>query len=125
MEPIQPLERARALTECFSPRVIGEVNEVYVKVARIRGEAIPWHQHADEDELFYILEGSLVFEIAGEAPFTMEPGDLFVVPRGVVHRVSSTDDCHILLVENKTTAHLGETDAVIARTLEEQLRDYR
>jgi quercetin dioxygenase-like cupin family protein len=122
--PIKPLERARALMAYFSPQVIGEVNDVYIKVAKIKGDDIPWHNHAGEDELFLVLEGTLLFEVEGEEPFTMEPGDLFVVRRGVNHRVSSTEACSILLVENKATAHLGETESQITRSVEEQLANY-
>ena len=124
MSAIQLRERATALTEYFSPKVIGEVNDVYVKVAKIKGEEIPWHNHAGEDELFYIIEGSLLFEVEGEEPFTMETGDLYIVKRGVNHRVSSTEECSILLVENKSTAHLGNTESEITRSVEEQLKDF-
>ena len=124
MPAIKVLNRAAALTEYFSPRVIGEVNDVYVKIAKIKGEEIPWHNHAGEDELFYILEGSLLFEIEGEDPFTMEAGDLYIVKRGVNHRVSSTEECSILLVENKSTAHLGDTESEITKSVEEQLAEY-
>ena len=124
MPAIQLRERATALTEYFSPKVIGEVNDVYVKVAKIKGEEIPWHNHAGEDELFYIIEGSLLFEVEGEKPFTMETGDLYIVKRGVNHRVSSTEECSILLVENKSTAHLGNTESEITRSVEEQLKDF-
>ena len=78
MPPIKLLDRVRGLSY-FSPRVIGEVNDVYVKVAKIKGDEVPWHNHADEDELFYIIDGSLLFEIEGEAPFTMESGDFYIV----------------------------------------------
>ena len=124
MLPIKPLDRATALTTYFSPRVIGEVNDVYVKVAKIKGEEIPWHNHAGEDELFYILDGSLLFEVEGEEPFTMESGDLFIVAQGVNHRVSSTEECSILLIENKSTEHLGDTESEIARSVEEQLKGF-
>ena len=90
----------------------------------MKGDSIPWHQHENEDELFLILEGSLLFEVENEAPFTMEKGDLYIVKRGVQHRVSSTEECSILLVENKTTAHLGETESEITRSIEEQLNGY-
>ena len=122
--PINLVDRATALSAYFSPQVIGEVNDVYVKVAKIRGDEIPWHNHADEDELFYIIDGSLLFEIEGEAPFRMEPGDLYIVKRGVNHRVSSTQECSILLVENKSTAHLGDTPSEITKSVEEQLKGY-
>jgi quercetin dioxygenase-like cupin family protein len=124
MRPINPLQRARALTDLFSPKVIGEVNDVYVKVARIKGDEIPWHNHPAEDEMFYVLEGRLLFEMEGEEPFSMGEGDLFIVGRGVNHRISSTEECSLLLVENKTTAHLGDTASEIARSVDEQLEGY-
>jgi len=124
MPAIKLLERAAALTDYFSPRVIGEVNDVYIKVAKIKGDDIPWHNHANEDELFYVIEGSLLFEVEGEEPFTMDPGDLYVVQRGVNHRVTSTEECSILLVENKSTAHLGDTESEITKSVEEQLEEY-
>ena len=124
MPPIDLRQRAAALSEYFSPRVIGEVNDVYVKVAKIKGDAIPWHNHPGEDELFYVLEGSLLFEVEGEEPFTMGPGELYIVRRGVNHRVSSTEECALLLVEPKSTAHLGAVESEIARSLAEQLEGY-
>jgi mannose-6-phosphate isomerase-like protein (cupin superfamily) len=54
----------------------------------------------------------------------METGDLYIVPRGVNHRVSSTEECSLLLVENKSTAHLGDTESEIAKSVEEQLQQY-
>jgi quercetin dioxygenase-like cupin family protein len=124
MPAIKLLDRATALAEYFSPKVIGEVNDVYVKVAKIKGEAIPWHNHPQEDELFYVIDGSLLFETEGEEPFSMEKGDLYIVGRGVNHRVSSTEECSILLVENKSTAHLGDTESEISKSIEEQLQEY-
>jgi mannose-6-phosphate isomerase-like protein (cupin superfamily) len=125
MPVINLRNRVAALTEYFSPRVIGEVNDVYVKVAKIKGDAIPWHSHAEEDELFCIIEGTLLFEVEGEEPFEMTAGDLYIVRRGVRHRVSSTRECSILLIENKSTAHLGDAKSEITRSMDEQLEGYR
>ncbi|MBT6513997.1 MAG: cupin domain-containing protein [Crocinitomicaceae bacterium] len=104
----------------FSPKIIGEVNEVYVKLAKIKGEKIPWHNHKEEDELFYVLEGSLLFEMEGQDAFTMNEGDMFIVKRGINHRVSSVEECKILLVENKSTAHTGEVQTDVTKTIENQ-----
>jgi len=124
MPAIKLSERASALTAYFSPKVVGEVNDVYIKVAKIKGDDIPWHNHAHEDELFLIIDGRLLFEIEGEDPFTMGKGDLYIVKRGINHRVTSTEECSILLVENKSTAHLGDTDSEITKSVEEQLEEY-
>ena len=68
-----------ALEAYFSPRVIGEVNDQYVKVAKIKGEEIPWHAHEEEDELFYIIDGTLLMECEHRTAFTMSRGEFFVV----------------------------------------------
>lgn len=107
--------------EYFSPKVIGEVNDVFVKIAKIKGEDIPWHNHKNEDELFYIVEGSLFFEVENEEAFTMTQGDLFIVKRGVNHRVSAKEECKIMLIENKTTAHTGEVVTEVTKSIENQL----
>lgn len=114
-------EQFTQVRDYFSPKVIGEVNDVYIKVAKIKGDKIPWHNHREEDELFYIVSGELLFEVEGQAPFTMRQGDLFIVPRGVNHKVSAREECQIMLIENKTTAHTGEVDTEITRSIEEQL----
>lgn len=109
------------ITEYFSPKVIAEVNDVYVKAAKLKGDLIPWHNHANEDELFYVIKGSFLFEVEGQADFMMNEGDLFVVPKGVEHRVSAEEECWIILIENKTTAHTGTVKTEITRSVEEQL----
>lgn len=115
-------EHLGRIDEYFSPKVVGEVNDVYVKVAKILGDDIPWHNHANEDEAFFILEGSLLFEEEGMGSFIMEKGDFHVVKRGVNHKISSTKECHIMLIENKSTAHTGDIQSAITRSIEEQLR---
>ena len=106
----------------FSPKVIGEVNDVYVKVAKIKGEDIPWHNHTNEDEAFFIINGELLFEEEGKEPFTMKAGDFYVVKKGVNHRVSSGEECQIMLIENKSTAHTGAVESAVTKSIEEQLR---
>src|SRR5574338_855575 len=113
-------EKANELKEYFSPKVIGEVNDVYIKVAKIKGEEIPWHNHKNEDELFYVIEGSLLFEIEGKDSFILNEGDIFIVKKGTSHRVSSDNECRIMLIENKTTQHTGEVITDITKSIEDQ-----
>jgi len=110
------------IKECFSPAIIGEVNNVYVKLAIIKGDKVPWHNHVNEDEAFYIIEGSLLFEIEGEESFVMKEGDFYIVKKGINHRVSSTEECKIMLIENKTTAHTGTVESEITKSVEQQLK---
>jgi len=114
-------EAFKQVRDCFSPKIIGEINDVYVKIVRINGDEVPWHKHEREDEFFYVIEGNLLFEMEGKKSFTMNEGDFFVVKRGIVHRVSSTEECKVLLVENKMTLHTGNVKTEITKTIEEQL----
>lgn len=111
---------ALRLKDYFSPKIIGEVNDVYVKVTKTRGEDTPWHTHDGEDEMFYVLKGQLMMFIDGEEPFDLKEGEFFIVKQGVKHRVSSEQDCWMILVENKSTKHLGDVDSPIAKSIEQQ-----
>ena len=104
----------------FAPKIIGEVNDVYVKIARIKGEEIPWHNHPEEDEMFYVLEGDLLMEIADQGSFSMNVGDIYIVPRGINHRVSAAEECKIMLIEKKTTAHTGDVVADVTKSIDQQ-----
>lgn len=115
-------EKFNGIQDYFSPKVIGEVNDVFVKIAMIKGDKVPWHNHKDEDELFYIVEGSLLFEVEGEESFTMSKGDLFIVKKGINHKVSSTEECKVMLIENKTTAHTGDVESEITKSVQQQLK---
>jgi quercetin dioxygenase-like cupin family protein len=115
-------EKLKTIKEYFSPKVIGEVNGVYVKVAKIKGDKIPWHNHKNEDEFFLIVEGSLLFEIEGKESFKMNEGDFYIVKRGINHKVSAIDECKIMLIENKNTAHTGDITAEITKSIEDQLK---
>lgn len=108
------------LKEYFSPRIIGEVNDDYIKVVKIKGQDVPWHNHQHEDELFLVIEGTLLMETQGQPPQPMEKGDLFVVPKGTMHRVSSNDECLVMLIEPKTTAHTGNVKAAITKSIDQQ-----
>jgi len=105
----------------FSPRIVGEVNDQYIKIAKIKGQEVPWHNHKNEDELFYIVEGNLLMEMENQPDLIMKKGDLFVVPRGVNHRVSSNEDCLIMLIETKTTKHTGEIESSITKSVNDQI----
>ncbi len=110
----------RTVKNYFSPKIVGEVNDQYIKIVKIKGQEVPWHNHENEDELFYIIEGSLLMEIENEPSFTMETGDLFVIPKGVNHRVSSENQCSLMLIETKTAKHTGDVESSITKSVEEQ-----
>jgi len=111
---------AASLTEHWSPRVVAELDESFVKVAKVRG-SLAWHSHENEDELFYILKGTLTIEMEGRT-VVLHEGDAFVVPKGVRHNPIAEQECHIMLIERKSTLHTGTVVTEKTRSLADQLR---
>ena len=118
--PTSPRTIAASLEELWSPRVVAEVDDAYVKVARVQG-TFGWHAHEHEDELFYVLAGQLTIEMESSSVVLGE-GDMYVVPRGVRHNPVAERECHIMLVERKSTLHTGNTVTDRTRSIEQQLR---
>ncbi|MDZ4814150.1 MAG: cupin domain-containing protein [Pseudomonadota bacterium] len=117
---VSPQDLAASLTELWSPRVIAELDDAYVKVAKVKG-TLAWHSHQDEDELFLILKGQLRIEMEGESVL-LNQGELFVVPKGVRHNPIAEHECLVMLVERKSTLHTGDVVTDKTRTRTEQLR---
>jgi len=113
-------EQFATITQYFSPKIIGEVNDIYVKIVKVKGQDVPWHTHDGEDELFYVLQGRLTMQMKGETDFDLNEGELYIVPKGVEHRVFCREECRLLLIENKTTAHTGDVESSITKTVDEQ-----
>ena len=89
-------------------------------MAKVEG-SLAWHAYDDEDELFLVLRGSLRIEMEDRAVELAE-GDAFVVPKGVRHNPVASDECHLLLIERKSTRHTGSEVTARTRSLDEQLR---
>ena len=119
-QPQSPRKIAAALTELWSPRVVAEVDDAYVKVAKVQG-TFGWHAHADEDELFLILAGHLRIEMEDGA-VELDEGDVYVVPKGVRHNPVAERECHVMLIERKSTLHTGDAVTARTRSLADQLR---
>lgn len=111
---------AASLTEYWSPRVVAELDDSYVKVAKLQG-SLTWHSHELEDELFLVLKGHLRIELE-QGAVELAEGDMYVVPKGVRHNPVAEQECHIMLVEKKATRHTGTVVMEKTRSLEEQLR---
>ena len=118
--PTSPRDLAAALTEHWSPRVIAEVDDNYVKVAKVQG-TFGWHAHPDEDELFVVLDGRLRIDMEAGA-VELGEGELYVVPKGVRHNPSAEHECLVMLIERKTTLHTGDVVTDRTRSIADQLR---
>lgn len=116
-----PAQIAASLTELWSPRIIGEVDDAYVKVARVQG-SLAWHSHENEDELFLVLKGRLRIEMENET-VQLREGEMYIIPKGVRHNPVAEQECHLLLVERKSTLHTGGVVTAKTRSVEEQLKN--
>jgi quercetin dioxygenase-like cupin family protein len=111
-----------ALTEFWSPRVVGQVNNQYIKVAKVQGE-FPWHTHEHEDEMFLVLRGLLRIgrAEADGGPVSLHPGEFFVVPGGIRHNTSAAEETWVALIETTTTLHTGSEQTALTRSIADQL----
>jgi mannose-6-phosphate isomerase-like protein (cupin superfamily) len=105
IEKINLSEKFQLIDELWDPRIAGELNDSYLKLARLQGEFL-WHHHENEDELFLVVEGHLVIKLR-EKDIHLDPGELVIIPRGVEHMPVAEQEVHVLLLEPKTTRHTG------------------
>jgi mannose-6-phosphate isomerase-like protein (cupin superfamily) len=98
-------EKLELFDQYWTPKIVGEVNDQYVKVAKAKG-SMDWHNHQEEDELFLVLKGMLRLELRDQT-VELFPGECFIVPRGVEHRPIATEETHFILVEPKSTVNTG------------------
>lgn len=109
-----------SLTNCWSPKVVARVNDSYIKVAKLLGELV-WHDHAEEDELFYVVRGNLRIQYRDGNEVHLSAGALHVVPRGTLHNPVADQECWIVLIEPVNTKHTGSEKTPMTRSIAEQL----
>ncbi|OYO51182.1 mannose-6-phosphate isomerase, partial [Lachnotalea glycerini] len=101
MEKINIAEKLSLFNEYWSPKIIGEINESYVKLAKLKGDFI-WHTHETEDEMFYVLKGVLTIKFR-EKDVQLNEGECIVIPRGIEHMPVAEEEVHVMLVESMAT----------------------
>lgn len=114
MNKVNLSEKFAAFSEYWHPKIVGEINDSYIKLAKLKGEFV-WHLHENEDEMFMVIKGSLTLRLRGEE-IVLNEGEFFVVPRGVEHMPVAAEEVHVLLLEPKTTLNTGNVKN--ERTLE-------
>jgi len=113
MEKVSLARKFSLFTEHYSPKIVGEVNDAYVKLVKLQGDFM-WHHHENEDELFFVVKGTLrmqVRENGAEREFIVSPGEFIIVPRGVEHLPSADEETHVMLLEPKTTLNTGNVES--------------
>jgi mannose-6-phosphate isomerase-like protein (cupin superfamily) len=122
MKKVNLVQKLSLFSDQFSPKIIGEVNDLHVKVVKLQGEFV-WHHHDVEDELFFVVKGALkmgVRENGVEREIVIQPGEFLIIPHGVEHCPSSEEETHIMLLEPKSTLNTGNVES--ERTVRELQR---
>jgi mannose-6-phosphate isomerase-like protein (cupin superfamily) len=109
MQVVNVAEKFSRFSDHFSPKIVGELNDSYVKLVKLKGEFV-WHHHDAEDELFMVVKGTLrmgIREDGREREEVVRQGEFIIVPRGVEHRPAADEEVHLMLLEPKTTLNTG------------------
>jgi len=114
MEVVNIAAKLDLFTEHWQPRIVGELNDSYVKLVKLKGEFV-WHCHENEDELFLVIKGHLTIKLR-ERDLHVSKGEFAILPRGVEHCPVADEEVQVLLLEPKATRNTG--DAQNERTFE-------
>jgi mannose-6-phosphate isomerase-like protein (cupin superfamily) len=106
-------EKLAQFSDHWAPRVVAQVNDYDIMVVKVQGEFV-WHSHADTDDFFLVLKGRLIIRLR-DREVALEPGELFVVPRGVEHQPFAEEEVHLLLIEPSGTPNTGDAATAAPR----------
>ena len=116
MEKVNLASKFGLFQEYWSPKIVGELNDSYLKLAKLKGEFV-WHHHEAEDELFLVVKGRLVIKLR-DRDISLDEGEFVIIPRGVEHCPVAEEEVHVLLLEPKSTVNTGNVEN--ERTVGEQ-----
>jgi mannose-6-phosphate isomerase-like protein (cupin superfamily) len=102
-------EKLSLFSEHFRPKIVGELNDAYVKVVKLQGEFV-WHHHEAEDEMFLVVKGRFHIKFR-DGEVALDPGELLIVPKGVEHCPYATEEAHVVLLEPKSTVNTGNVES--------------
>ena len=105
MEKVNLTHKFSLFQDHWSPKIAGELNDSYVKLAKLKGEFV-WHHHEVEDELFLVVKGKLLIKLR-DRDIWLEEGEFVIIPRGVEHLPIAEEEAHVLLLEPKSTLNTG------------------
>ncbi len=119
MEKVNLAQKLAMFSDYWNPRIVGELNGQHIKLAKLRGEFV-WHSHADEDELFLVVKGTLLLRFR-DRDIELSEGEFFIVPRGVEHLPVAEEEVHVLLFEPVSTVNTGDVQDERTRSRLERL----
>ena len=105
MEKVNLAHKFNLFQDYWSPKIVGELDDSYVKLVKLKGEFV-WHHHEAEDELFLVVKGRLLIKLR-DRDIWLEKGEFVIIPRGVEHMPIAEKEAHVLLLEPKSTLNTG------------------
>ena len=105
MDKINLNQKLSLFHEHWNPKIVGEMNDSYIKLAKLQGE-FDWHHHDNEDELFFVIKGQLTIKFR-DKDLVLSAGELVVIPKGVDHLPVAAEEVHVMLIEPKGTLNTG------------------
>lgn len=108
MQKVNLKDKLALFSDHWSPKIIGDLNESYIKLAKLKGEFV-WHKHDNEDELFFVVKGNLLIKLRDQ-DIKLKEGEFVIIPKGVEHLPIAEEEVHVMLIEPKTTVKTGDTE---------------
>ena len=108
-EAINFKDKFSKFTDHWAPRVVAEMNDYQFKLVKVEGEFV-WHDHPDTDEVFIVIEGTLTIEFR-DGMVNLNAGEMFVIPKGLVHKPVANSECKVMIVEPKGVVNTGDYDS--------------
>lgn len=99
-------QKLASFSDHWAPKIVARFNDCEIMVVKVKGE-FNWHSHPDTDDFFLVLKGRLTIDLR-DGPVTLEPGQIYVVPKGVEHRPRAEEETHLLLIEPAGTPNTGD-----------------
>lgn len=106
MKKINLNDKLGLFNDYWSPKIIGDLNDSYIKLAKFKGQFI-WHKHDNEDELFFVVKGRLSIKLKDQDDIKLKEGEFVIIPKGIEHLPIAEEEAHVLLIEPKTTLNTG------------------
>lgn len=105
MDKVNLIQKFSLFNDHWSPKIVGDLNESYIKVAKLKGEFV-WHHHEKEDEMFFVIKGKLIIRFK-DRDLKIEEGELLIIPKGVEHLPVAEEEVWVMLIEPKSTLNTG------------------
>lgn len=106
MQKVDLKEKLSSFNEYWQPKIVGELNGQYVKLAKLKGEFL-WHSHENEDEMFLVIKGKLTIKLKDQ-DIALEEGQFFIIPRGAEHLPVAEEEVHVMLFEPQSVLNTGD-----------------